>query len=342
MDSGGTNGDPASTVPLLAAGLHSCPNEILLIVFQHLAPSFLLRFPSVCKTTTSDQGLCPVEAKTWRNALLVCRKWYVILWNPQVITALKARQKNHHVWLANFCYNAQLYDDMMKHIHAALNLRVPLSMHELTLGTAAFTYNLSNLRASWRIIFSLREKQDKEAGCPEYKKKLAHAYLNKIETELTSYCRMTIACADDLLARPYIYEVIENKIYCLKVKGHYLRYNTEVLTGEQQKEERDKARESYKEAYDLALTHLPPAHSLRLDLALTFSVFLFEMDQNPTEAISLAKGAFDAALASLDDLSEDEFKTTTRIMQLLRDNLQYWVPPDPTETHQVSQSTSIE
>jgi len=38
----------------------------------------------------------------------------------------------------------------------------------------------------------------------------------------------------------------------------------------------------------------------------------------------LAKKAFDEAIAKLDDLSEDSYKDSTVIMQLLRDNLTLW------------------
>lgn len=38
----------------------------------------------------------------------------------------------------------------------------------------------------------------------------------------------------------------------------------------------------------------------------------------------LAKKAFDEAIAELDSLSEDSYKDSTLIMQLLRDNLTLW------------------
>ena len=41
-------------------------------------------------------------------------------------------------------------------------------------------------------------------------------------------------------------------------------------------------------------------------------------------ACQLAKQAFDEAIAELDTLSEDSYKDSTLIMQLLRDNLTLW------------------
>ena len=44
----------------------------------------------------------------------------------------------------------------------------------------------------------------------------------------------------------------------------------------------------------------------------------------PEKACQLAKQAFDDAIAQLDTLSEDSYKDSTLIMQLLRDNLTLW------------------
>ena len=41
-------------------------------------------------------------------------------------------------------------------------------------------------------------------------------------------------------------------------------------------------------------------------------------------ACQLAKQAFDEAIAELDTLSEESYKDSTLIMQLLRDNLTLW------------------
>merc|ERR1712146_585082 len=69
---------------------------------------------------------------------------------------------------------------------------------------------------------------------------------------------------------------------------------------------------------------LPPTHPIRLGLALNFSVFYYEILNQPDRACQLAKSAFDEAIAELDTLSEDSYKDATLIMQLLRDNLTLW------------------
>ena len=47
---------------------------------------------------------------------------------------------------------------------------------------------------------------------------------------------------------------------------------------------------------------LAPTNPIRLGLALNFSVFHYEIKNNPTEACALAKSAFDGAISELDSL----------------------------------------
>ncbi|CAL1265368.1 unnamed protein product [Larinioides sclopetarius] len=95
-------------------------------------------------------------------------------------------------------------------------------------------------------------------------------------------------------------------------KGDYHRYLAEFATGNDRKEAAENSLVAYKAASDIAMTELPPTHPIRLGLALNFSVFYYEI------------AAFDDAIAELDTLSEESYKDSTLIMQLLRDNLTLW------------------
>ena len=50
----------------------------------------------------------------------------------------------------------------------------------------------------------------------------------------------------------------------------------------------ENSQKAYKDAYDQA-AHMPPTHPIRLGLALNFSVFYFEIANNPEKACSVAK-----------------------------------------------------
>jgi 14-3-3 protein epsilon len=60
-------------------------------------------------------------------------------------------------------------------------------------------------------------------------------------------------------------------------------------------------------------------------------VFYYEILNSPDRACHLAKQAFDDAIAELDSLSEESYRDSTLIMQLLRDNLTLWTSSDGAE-----------
>ena len=107
-------------------------------------------------------------------------------------------------------------------------------------------------------------------------------------------------------------------------KGDYHRYLAEFATGNDRKEAAEQSLVAYKTASDTATAELPTTHPIRLGLALNFSVFYYEILNSPDRACRLAKAALDDAIAELDTLSEESYKDSTLIMQLLRDNLTLW------------------
>ena len=95
-------------------------------------------------------------------------------------------------------------------------------------------------------------------------------------------------------------------------------------------------------ATDVAQTELTPTHPIRLGLALNFSVFYYEILNSPDRACHLAKQAFDDAIAELDSLSEESYRDSTLIMQLLRDNLTLWTSSDGNEAEAADSSAPKE
>merc|ERR1712025_1341133 len=118
-----------------------------------------------------------------------------------------------------------------------------------------------------------------------------------------------------------------------KMKGDYHRYLSEFQTGDTRKESAGQALDAYQAASAVASSDLPPTHPIRLGLALNFSVFYYEILNSPDRACHIAKQAFDDAIAELDTLSEESYKDSTLIMQLLRDNLTLWTSDNADNNH---------
>merc|ERR1712160_125697 len=191
-----------------------------------------------------------------------------------------------------------------------------LTVEERNLLSVAYKNVIGSRRASWRVVTSIEQKGDSD------KMEIIKDYKSKIECELVEICNDILGIIEESLIPNSTSE--EAKVFYYKMKGDYHRYLSEFQTGDTRKESAGSALEAYQAASGIASSDLPPTHPIRLGLALNFSVFYYEILNAPDKACSIAKQAFDDAIAELDTLNEESYKDSTLIMQLLRDNLTLW------------------
>ncbi|XP_076027120.1 14-3-3 protein beta/alpha-A [Genypterus blacodes] len=220
---------------------------------------------------------------------------------------------------AKLAEQSERYDDMAEAMKCVTELDVELSNEERNLLSVAYKNVVGARRSSWRVISSIEQKSP-EAG--EKKRELAAEYRSTIEKELQVTCQTVLTLLDKFLISSAT--ETESKVFYLKMKGDYYRYLSEVATGPQKKETVQESENAYQSAFDTSQRDMQPTHPIRLGLALNFSVFFYEILNSPERACTLAKNAFDEAIAELDTLNEDSYKDSTLIMQLLRDNLTLW------------------
>jgi len=246
----------------------------------------------------------------------------------------------HLVANAKLAEQAERYDDMAENMKKVTEMGSFLQQEERNLLSVAYKNVVGARRSSWRVISSI-ESKTKDSG-NERRLAIAKEYREKVEKELHDVCQSVL----DLLTKYLIPKVteslkeadkdeqkenlVESKVFYLKMKGDYHRYLAEVAMGEQRDAIIKESEESYEEAFKVSCEGeggqgaMQPTHPIRLGLALNFSVFFYEIRDDHKRACELAKKAFDDAIAELDTLSEDSYKDSTLIMQLLRDNLTLW------------------
>ncbi|PRP75719.1 putative multifunctional chaperone [Planoprotostelium fungivorum] len=229
-----------------------------------------------------------------------------------------AREEN--VYMAKLAEQAERYDEMVEAMKRVASLDVELTVEERNLLSVAYKNVIGARRASWRIISSIESKEENKGN--ESHVARIKEYRVKVETELSNICHDILNVLDKHLIQTAT--TGESKVFYYKMKGDYHRYLAEFAAGNGRKEAAENSLIAYKSASDIATTELPPTHPIRLGLALNFSVFYYEILNSPDRACQLAKQAFDDAIAELDTLSEDSYKDSTLIMQLLRDNLTLW------------------
>jgi 14-3-3 protein epsilon len=224
------------------------------------------------------------------------------------------------VYLAKLAEQAERYDEMVDAMKSVAKLNLELTVEERNLLSVAYKNVIGARRASWRIISSIEQKEESK-GNEQHVARIKE-YRSKVEKELQGICSDILEILDQHLIPSST--TGESRVFYQKMKGDYHRYLAEFASGGSRKEAAENSLIAYKAASDIALTELPPTHPIRLGLALNFSVFYYEILNSPDRACHLAKQAFDDAIAELDTLSEESYKDSTLIMQLLRDNLTLW------------------
>ncbi|KAL8127493.1 14-3-3-like protein [Apium graveolens] len=231
--------------------------------------------------------------------------------------------REDNVYMAKLAEQAERYEEMvefMEKVVAASDSGDELTVEERNLLSVAYKNVIGARRASWRIISSIEQKEESRGNDAHVA--TIREYRSKIETELSKICDGILKLLDSKLIGAASNG--DSKVFYLKMKGDYYRYLAEFKIGDERKEAAENTLNAYKAAQDIANAELASTHPIRLGLALNFSVFYYEILSSPDRACTLAKQAFDEAIAELDTLGEESYKDSTLIMQLLRDNLTLW------------------
>ncbi|XP_061362040.1 14-3-3-like protein C [Gastrolobium bilobum] len=240
-----------------------------------------------------------------------------------------SKERENFVYVAKLAEQAERYEEMVDAMKSVAKLNVELTVEERNLLSVGYKNIVGARRASWRILSSIEQKE--EAKGNDLSVKRIKDYRKKVESELSNICIDIMDIIDNHLIPQ---SSGESNVFYYKMKGDYYRYLAEFKAGDERKEAADQSLKAYEAASTAAEADLPPTHPIRLGLALNFSVFYYEILNSPERACHLAKQAFDVAISELDTLSEESYKDSTLIMQLLRDNLTLWtsdIPEDGAE-----------
>ncbi|KAJ6939543.1 hypothetical protein NC651_005867 [Populus alba x Populus x berolinensis] len=231
--------------------------------------------------------------------------------------------RDQYVYLAKLAEQAERYEEMVQFMEKLVLGNTPvgeLNVEERNLISVAYKNVIGSLRAAWRIVSSIEQKEEGRKN--EEHVVLVKEYRSKVESELSDICASILRLLDSNLIPSAT--ASESKVFYLKMKGDYHRYLAEFKAGDERNAAAGDTMLSYKAAQDIASSDLAPTHPIRLGLALNFSVFYYEILNQSDKACSMAKQAFEEAIAELDTLGEESYKDSTLIMQLLRDNLTLW------------------
>jgi len=220
------------------------------------------------------------------------------------------------VMLARLAEAAERYEDMSKIMRSLVEwtsaqaTKADLTIEERNLMSVAYKNVVGARRTACRALHADEHKDSN----------IAKLFLKQVEGELENWCKDVIDLLQNHLLKNNT-EENEARVFYLKMAGDYFRYLAEFVTDQSYE---IKARDMYQQATTAAEKKLAATHPIRLGLALNHSVCLFEILKDKKAACDLAKKAFDEAISKLDRIGEAEYKDSTLIMQLIRDNLALW------------------
>ena len=190
----------------------------------------------------------------------------------------------------------------------AIERNPSLSSNERTLLATSFKSLCAESREKWKALV------DSSEGGREREVKMRAA-------EVEEVCQEALSLVSGVLLP--VAKDVESKAFYLKMKADYASCLDQVTTPDSDIVQRFNRMQAAMEAQDAAyeISHqLPQTHPVRLGIALNYALFQQEL-KKPEVALRTAKRAFDDAVQQLDSLSEDSYKESTEVMQLLRDNM---------------------
>jgi len=237
------------------------------------------------------------------------------------------------IYMARLSEQAERYDEMADAIKKVAQLHLELTVEERNLFSISYKHHMGARRSSLFILNSILQKEQSR-GSSSSRISSIISYQSKVLNEMNGIYNELIHIIDnDLL--PFSSNN-EAHVFYNKMKGDYHRYKSEYSLNSERENATRLSFQSYNHATNIAHAHLHPTHPIRLGLALNFSVFYHEILNDPQKSKEIAKQAFDEAISRLDELSEDSYKDSTLIMQLMRDGVTLWSPDGEDERRTTS------
>lgn len=223
------------------------------------------------------------------------------------------------LYQAKVCVEAGRSEETLDYMEQIIKTKTSdLTEEERNLVSVASKNCVSTKRAAWRSIYGIEVKE--KVNNSKYQH-LVSDLKEKLENELNQACERMMLFIDNYLLK--YASTPESKVFYLKLKGDYYRYIAEITLGNNHDEVANSSLNAYKQATEAAAS-LKSNNPIKLGLALNYSVFYYEVLNNPIEAINIANTAFNEGISNLENIVENQYKDATNILQLLKENINMW------------------
>ncbi|MCQ2817283.1 MAG: 14-3-3 family protein [archaeon] len=232
---------------------------------------------------------------------------------------MKDQNYDRLINLARITAQAERNEETIKYMEEIVKSKKDdLTIEERNILSTAYKNCVSERRSAWRNIIRTEVKEETKHS------KYLPIVSNIKETlrkELSELCHRMLMLIDNYLLKKSSND--ESKVYYMKLKGDYFRYLAEFMNDKENNEVATQSMNAYKEANEAA-EKLSCTNSTKLGLALNYSVFYYEVKNDPFTACKIASAAFEEAIHQLEKIEDDEYKESINILQLLKENIDMW------------------
>lgn len=158
-----------------------------------------------------------------------------------------ALTRDQYVYMAKLAEQAERYEEMVQYMEQLVTGSTPVSeltVEERNLLSVAYKNVIGSLRAAWRIVSSIEQKEEGRKN--EEHVVLVKDYRSKVESELSGVCAGILRLLDSHLVPSA--STGESKVFYLKMKGDYHRYLAEFKIGDERKAAAEDTMIAYKAA----------------------------------------------------------------------------------------------
>lgn len=178
-----------------------------------------------------------------RSSVVVCNSDFTAMAStlPENLT------REQYVYLAKLAEQAERYEEMVKFMEKLVigwTSMSELTVEERNLLSVAYKNVIGSLRAAWRIVSSIEQKEESRKN--EEHVALVKDYRSTVETELSEVCAGILKLLDSHLIPSA--STSESKVFYMKMKGDYHRYLAEFKVGNEKKDAAEETMLAYKSA----------------------------------------------------------------------------------------------
>ena len=228
-------------------------------------------------------------------------------------------KKDELKYLINTCLSLELYEEAYDY---SQQLKIicdnTFNEEERNLYMKSLKGKLNIERNAWKILIDFENyEQDKEIlpkKLIKEKKDYLEEQRKKLCFEVVNDCKIFEQNIED--------DDYSAKIFYLKLKADYLRYYGETATEEDFEKYKKICRDSYESAYQLCKANLEPTNPLYLSVVLNYSVFLYTLTDEISNAYNIANDTYRQAISEL--LPEKKIPEVESILKSIEENITIW------------------